>query len=151
MREKEAWHRLQTLLASEPLAVLGTSAQDEPYASLVAFAATEDSRHILFATTRATHKYRNLESNPRVALLVDNRSKEESDFHEAMAATILGRTVERDIRDPENRQKLETFLAKHPYLSDFVHAPTCAFIDVVVDRCYLVTRFQQVIDLRVSR
>jgi hypothetical protein len=48
----------------------------QPYASLMAFAATDDLKRLLFATERNTRKYANLVSNPRAALLVDNRSNQ---------------------------------------------------------------------------
>ena len=81
---------LKTLFRTHPLAVLATQNELQPYTSLVAFAASDDLKELLFATTRATRKYANFSSNPRVAMLVDNRSNRLSDFSEAMAVTALG-------------------------------------------------------------
>ena len=58
------------------LAVLATQHEGKPYASLVAFAATDDLKTIIFATTRSTRKFVYLSSNPAVALLIDNRTNE---------------------------------------------------------------------------
>ena len=76
---------LLSLLNSQPLALLATQNQGQPYASLVAFAASDDLKALFFATTRSTRKYANLSSDSRVAMLVDNRSNQASDFRWAMA------------------------------------------------------------------
>ncbi|HSB07022.1 MAG TPA: pyridoxamine 5'-phosphate oxidase family protein, partial [Thermodesulfobacteriota bacterium] len=74
---------LKDLFFSQRLAVLATQSQGEPYGNLVAFVATNDLKHLLFATTRATRKYANMSENPRVAMVMDNRSNQEADFHQA--------------------------------------------------------------------
>ena len=89
---------LRKLLRSQPLAVLATQNQGQPYASLVAFASSDDLKSLYFATTRATRKYANLSGDSRVAMLVDNRSNNASDFSLAMAATATGTAVEVDPR-----------------------------------------------------
>jgi len=83
----ELINHLRELFSSQSLAVLATQDRGEPYGNLVAFAATEDLKHLLFATTRATRKYNNLTKNPRIAMVIDNRSNREEDFQRAMAAT----------------------------------------------------------------
>ena len=47
---------LKALFASQGLAVLSTHDHGQPYCNLVAFASSEDIRHLVFATTRATRK-----------------------------------------------------------------------------------------------
>lgn len=144
-KDNTAWQDLRTLLTSQPLAVLSTEGEGQPYASLVAYAVTEDLKAILFATTRATRKYRNLAGNPRVSLLIDNRSNTEEDFHGAMAATVLGAARE----DPEGGASglCSMFLARHPHLQEFLASPTCAFLRVDVGSYYLVRRFQEVLEI----
>jgi nitroimidazol reductase NimA-like FMN-containing flavoprotein (pyridoxamine 5'-phosphate oxidase superfamily) len=142
--ESEFRKELTRLFASQSLAVLSTQGGGQPYGSLVAFAATEDLRSLLFATTRATRKYANLSSESRVAVVVDNRSNRDSDFHNAAAVTVLG-TVE-ELEGRERESLLQLYLAKHPYLREFVMSPTCALFRVTVDRYYMVTRFQKVME-----
>ena len=135
------------LLTSQPLAVLATHGDTGPYASLVAIAATDDLRHLLFATTRATRKFANLQADARVAFLVDNRSNEAADFRDAVAATIRGRAAE--VADTEREALLALYLGRHPHLSDFVASPTCAFLRVQVESYFVVTRFQEVMELHI--
>jgi nitroimidazol reductase NimA-like FMN-containing flavoprotein (pyridoxamine 5'-phosphate oxidase superfamily) len=136
---------VQELLQSQRLGVLATLMSDQPgqpYSNLIAFAATDDLKEIIFATTRATRKYANLMAHPRVSLLMDNRSNQETDFGEASAVTVLGTAGE--VWGAEREGCLQLFLKKHPYLTEFVSAPTCALIRVKVEKYLLVTRFQEV-------
>jgi hypothetical protein len=50
--------------------------------------------------------------------------------------------------DREAGQKL--YLAKHPHLTDFLTAPDCALFQVTIERMYLVTNFQQVLQFDFS-
>ena len=138
---------LKKLLQSQPLAVLATQNQGQPYASLIAFASSDDLKSLYFATTRSTRKYANLSSDSRVAVLVDNRSNKASDFRWAMAATATGKAKE--VNAHRRRKALELYLAKHPHLREFVHSPTCAFCEITVQTFFVVTRFQSVVEVHV--
>jgi nitroimidazol reductase NimA-like FMN-containing flavoprotein (pyridoxamine 5'-phosphate oxidase superfamily) len=133
---------VQNLLNTQRLAVLSTQMSGRPYSNLIAFAATEDMKDIVFATTRATRKYANLTAEARVSLLIDNRSNQESDFGEASAVTVLGTAEE--VLGPDRERYLQIYLKKHPYLEEFVTAPTCALIRVKVEKYIVVTQFQEV-------
>ncbi|MFH0996061.1 MAG: pyridoxamine 5'-phosphate oxidase family protein [Pseudomonadota bacterium] len=138
---------LRKLLRSQLLAILATQNQGQPYASLVAFASSNDLKSLYFATTRSTRKYANLSGDSRVAMLVDNRSNKTSDFRWAMAATATGTTAE--VAPRERLRALDRYLEKHPHLSDFVHSPTCAFCKIRVQTFFVVTRFQSVVEVHV--
>ena len=133
---------VQGLLNSQRLAVLSTLMSGRPYSNLIAFAVTDDLRDIFFATTKATRKFANLTSQPQVSLLVDNRRNLETDFGEASAVTVLGTAEE--VLGPERDKYLRLYLKKHPYLEDFITAPTCALIRVKVEKYIMVTQFQEV-------
>lgn len=139
---------LGVLFSSQKLAVLSSYGNEQPYASLVAFAATDDLKHIIFATTRSTRKYANLSGKLKVALLIDNRTNEEKDFSYAVAVTALGRAEE--VRNPQKKAFLEIYLRKHPYLKDFVSSPSCALLTVSIEKYYVVSRFQNVQELCMS-
>lgn len=140
---------LQDLFASQRLAVLATHDDDgQPYASLMAFVATDDLGQLLVATARSTRKYANLMADPRVALLVDSRSNRDSDIHRAVAVTVLGEAEE--VGDAERDSLVRGYLAKHPHLEEFVASPACALIRVKVVSYYLVSKFQEVVELHVG-
>jgi nitroimidazol reductase NimA-like FMN-containing flavoprotein (pyridoxamine 5'-phosphate oxidase superfamily) len=137
---------IRNLLQSQKLAVLSTQNHGQPYGNLIAIAASADLRHLLFATTRATRKYANLMADARVAVLVDNRKNEVSDFTEAAALTALGQAWE--LQGLERQQFLKVYLERHPYLEEFVTGPTCALLRVKVDKYVVVSRFQDVREIQ---
>ena len=139
---------LKDLFASQRLAVLATQSKRQPYGNLVAFMATEDLRHLLFATTRATRKYANISENPRVAMVIDNRSNREADFHQAAAVTATG--VVKEMVGPEKKRFQKLYLSKHPYLKDFVSSPTCALLRMQVVTYTVVRQFQNVMELHIK-
>lgn len=139
---------LKELCHSQLLAVLATVAGSAPYANLVAVAFALDLHHLFFATSRTTRKWQNLSSNPQVSLLIDNRSNQVADFSKAAAATILGTAKEMIGMDREEGEKL--YVVKHPHLTDFLAAPGCALFKVTIEQIYLVTHFQEVMQIDFS-
>ena len=133
---------LRGLFAAKRLAALATHHDGQPYQSLVAFAATDDLKHMVFATTRATRKFRNISADTRVALLVDSCTDQTSDFHDEVAVTATGRAVE--VAGAERDRLLALHLARHPYLKEFATSPTCAVLRVDVDTYYICERFEHV-------
>jgi hypothetical protein len=138
---------VRRLLDEQLLAALGTHHDGAPYTSLVAFAATEDLRHILFATSRATRKWANLADDARASMLIDSRTNRAEDFADAAAVTVLG--VVEEVTDNGRSAFLEVFLVKHPHLTDFTAAPSCALLRLNVETYILVNRFQHVVELHV--
>ena len=139
---------LKNLFSSQRLATLATQGKGQAYGSLVAFAATDDLKHLLFATTRATRKYANLIGEPRIAMVIDNRTNQESDFHKAIAATATG--IVKEVEERERESLLKLYLSKHPYLKEFVTSPTCALLHLEVETYYVVSQFQNVMELHIK-
>jgi len=146
--QKQIRSEIKKLFNTQRLGVLSTYGSNQPYSSLVAFAAPEDLKKLIFATARSTRKYDNLTRNALVSLLVDNRSNQDSDFSDAIAVTVTGEA--REVEKHERETLLKIYLDKHPYLRDFVMSPTCALVQITVQRFYLVHSFQQVLELPVT-
>lgn len=147
-REKQAFDQVKTLFKIQTFAVLSTQTNDQPYASLVAFAATPDLEQIIFLTPATTRKYENLKHNPKVAILVNNSMNQPADIYEAVSVTATGiaATVEGHKKEP----LLELYLEKHPHLKVFSSAPTTSLVCVTVDRYFMVNQFQNVIEIQVA-
>ncbi|OGP64251.1 MAG: hypothetical protein A2170_11075, partial [Deltaproteobacteria bacterium RBG_13_53_10] len=111
----------------------------------VAFAATEDLKYILFATIRSTRKYSNLSKNPRVAMVIDNRTNKEIDFETAVAVTAVG-----TVRELEKDRFVDLYLSRHPHLRHFVTSPGCALLGMEVESYYIVRQFQNVTQFRME-
>ena len=140
---------VKELFASQRLGVLATQGREQPYGSLVAFMGTADLKHLVFATPRATRKYVNISKNPRAAMVIDNRSNRETDFHQAAAVTATG--IVKEVERSEKRSLLKLYLSGHPYLKDFVSSPTCALLRMDVETYYVVRQFQNVVELHMRK
>jgi len=141
--------RLTALFDKQRIGVLSTQKNNRPYASLVAFAATEDLKSFIFATPRTTRKYSNIMASSRAALLVDNRSNRMSDFRRAMGVTIVG-TV-RELRKSRKSRLIQLYADKHSHLADFIKSPTCAVLCLEAETLHIVDRFQHVVELHLSK
>ena len=136
------------ILSSQLLAVLATERHGQPYSSLMAFANTADLKTIVVATGSATRKHMNLLEEARVSLLVDNRSNSSSDFHAAAAITIIGRAEK--VGQDERSQYAKLYLEKHPYLENFLKAPTTSLFKISARHYLIVNRFQNVMEYHLS-
>jgi nitroimidazol reductase NimA-like FMN-containing flavoprotein (pyridoxamine 5'-phosphate oxidase superfamily) len=140
--------RLGKLFRSQNLAALSTHHAGQPYASLVAFYASDDLKHIYFVTAKTTRKFANLSANNRVAVMVNSSTNQISDFHQAISVTAVGQAKE--VAGADKEPILSQYLAKHPHLEDFVGSPTCALVRVVVASYYMVRNFQNVMELHLK-
>jgi nitroimidazol reductase NimA-like FMN-containing flavoprotein (pyridoxamine 5'-phosphate oxidase superfamily) len=139
--------RIRRLVDGEPYAVLSTQGDGQPYASVVAFAMTADFRTAVFATPKATRKYRLLTECERVALLIDNRCRHLGRMMEIEAVTATGRAVQ--VSPGEAFLHWSTLLlSKHPHLRGFVTSPSVALFRIEIVRFFHVERFQEVREWR---
>ena len=138
---------LRELFEAQKLAVLSTQGNGQPYASLVAFWASSDLKFICFGTPKTTRKFANLAADPRVAVLVNSSTNRIADFHKAISVTAVGEAAE--AVGSEGEWILTQYLAKHPYLEDFINAPTCALVKVSVKSYYMVKNFQYVMEMHI--
>lgn len=145
---KDVKNVLKDLFDSQPLAVLATQSDGQPYTNLVAYAFSQDLRSLFFATSQSTRKFANLSAEPMVSILVDNRTNNPSDFRWAKAVTVTGKAEKID--KEKEVEITEVYINKHPHLKDFLDSPSCALIRISVETYYLVTRFQEVMEIHVT-
>ena len=145
---KQIRRRLIELFDSQNLAVLSTQQNGQPYASLVAFYADDDLKHIQFVTPKTTRKYANLTADSRVAIMVNNATNQITDFHRAISVTAVGKA--KDVAGADKERILNQYLTKHPHLEDFVRSPTCALVGVAVESYFMVKNFQNVMELHLE-
>jgi nitroimidazol reductase NimA-like FMN-containing flavoprotein (pyridoxamine 5'-phosphate oxidase superfamily) len=140
---RQALKDIQAIFKSQRFGVLSTHSDGQPYASLVAFSATDDLQRILFCTPRATRKYTNLCCDGRVAMLVHNSQNAAIDCDQASAVTATGTAVE--VTGDQRSKEAVAFLSKHPELTDFVNDTNTAILSMIVSDYHLVQRFQEVV------
>jgi nitroimidazol reductase NimA-like FMN-containing flavoprotein (pyridoxamine 5'-phosphate oxidase superfamily) len=142
--ENELKEKIRFLLSSQSLGVLATSQEGHPYTSLVGFAFSEDLRQLFFATKKASRKFANLQTDPRVCLLVDSRDGN-ADFGGIMAASAFGNA--REVTGLERQKLVAAYLDRHPGLAEFVQSPNCVLIRIKVRRYALVRHLADVGEL----
>ena len=134
---------VRSLVTTQDYAVLCVQGGGQPYGALVAFAFSQDLRHAVFATPVTTRKYRLLSESDHVALVIDDRPDKAGRLMEVRAVTATGRSRE-IARGREFDRLAGLLIARHPYLSSFVRAETCALFRVDIVRFLHVERFQEV-------
>ena len=133
---------IRELLSGQKLGVLATNGEDYPYTSLVGFAVTDDLKSLVFATMKRTRKYSNLRKRPNVTILVNSSRNSSDDFKDAASVTVLG--LAHDVAGEELSKLRALYLAKFPFLEDFITDPECMLVKVEAKKFIVVTRFQEV-------
>ena len=134
---------IRRLVDSQPYGVLCTQGQGQPYGSLVAYALTPELDSAVFATQKATRKYRLLSECARVALVVDNRSALPGQLMDVEAVTATGHAREVPTGSEFDRWS-SLLIHRHPYLNTFVRSASCGLFHIDIVRYFYVTRFQEV-------
>ncbi len=149
MKKNDVIKKIKKLLNEQKLGILSTLGNRYPYQSLVAFAGSKDIKYILFATKRATTKYKNLKNKTRVSIFIDNCSNQERDFLDATGMTVLGDAHE--VKGLLKKKLVKPYLRKHPSLENFVLSPDCVLFMIKVKTYYVVWRFQEVRELIITQ
>ena len=143
---EQARTKLRRLFRTQKLGVLATRGSRGPYQNLVAFAVSDDFKHIYFATAAETRKYANLTRHGEVSMLFDDRSNSPADFHQGTAVTALGRAKE---VSPRSKAKiLDLYIKRHPGLEGFAKSPSCRLFQIKVRTFIVVTEFQRTTEVR---
>ncbi|HRS82804.1 MAG TPA: pyridoxamine 5'-phosphate oxidase family protein [Smithellaceae bacterium] len=129
---------IREMMETNRICALATAAQSGPHCSLMSYAVSEDGTELYMATDKNTKKYRNLEANPSVSLLIDSR--EERARHRGAptrALTVTG-TIRRDLDEPGKKEIREALCRRHPDLKDFLADPSVEVIVVKIKSLQLL-------------
>ena len=139
--------QIKELLDSQFEGVLATVQGQQPHTNMMAYAHTPDLRRILIATKRDSQKYENLQANPQVSFMVDNRGNSPSDYQHALALSANGRVVE--LKGLHYSIAKDMFLERLPQLSAFMNEENWTMVAIRVENYYLVSHFNEVQKLEV--
>jgi nitroimidazol reductase NimA-like FMN-containing flavoprotein (pyridoxamine 5'-phosphate oxidase superfamily) len=130
---------MKALAKEENICVLATVNRQKPYCSLMAYVTDENCEEIYMVTLRNTQKYKNLNENPTVSLLIDTREK--SSLSEAKALTVEG--VCTKIESEEKQKKIKAkLLATHAHLDGFIHHPEAEILCIKISSFLLLKGLQ---------
>lgn len=148
MKKFQFKNELRKIFNFQHLAALATLGDDGPYINLVAFAATDDLKYLLFSTSKSTKKYANILKNPDVTMLIDNRKNDESDFYDTIAVTVMGQVNQ--VNESERYKLTNIFILKNPILSDFLNSQNNVFLKIEVKKYIFVSNFGQIDELNMK-
>jgi len=129
--------RMKTLVREKDSCVLATVSSGKPHCSLMSYIADPECREIFMVTHPQTRKYKNLQENPCVSLLIDTREEDRKmAVGQKKALTITG-TFQKV--DPARKKGIRAqFLARHPQLKDLVDDPETVIISIRVQSFQLL-------------
>ena len=132
---------IERVIQQKDICVLATVSENEPYCSLMNYVASDDCREIYMVTQKSTQKYRNLNANHSVSLLVDTREEYPGPRRsEGQAITISG--VFQKMEDENKKERVKSrFLEKHPYLNAFMEDEDSEIICIKVSSFLLLDGF----------
>jgi len=133
---KDTLKYVEEALHSDRLAVLATTCEGQPHASLIAIAPFESIGQLVFATYRNTRKFRNITLNSKVAVLMERGNDDNTNQENSFAITVYGHAQEISIKTKD--AALQTLSNKHPNLKSFTDSFDCALMLITVDEYQLV-------------
>ena len=127
---------IEGILKTSGFAVLATEGNGQPHASLIAITTLGNCKQLVFVTYRNTLKYRNIENNSKVALLIESERVNKESLRERIVLTIIGYIEEISIA--ENEAAYQAHLKRHPEMESFMLSSDCALIMVIAQSYQIV-------------
>ncbi len=129
--------KMRALVRQKDTCVLATASSGKPHCSLMSYIADADCREIYLVTHTQTKKFKNLQENPWVSLLIDTREEDSrAEIGQKKALTISG--VFHRI-DPGKKESIRAqFLKKHSQLKELIDDPDAEIISVRVQSFQLL-------------
>ena len=117
---------MKAIAKENSMCVLATVSADAiPHCSLMAYTTDEACREIYMATQKSTQKYKNLQQNPAVSLLIDTR---ETQFHQQIRAMTVDGVYQSTDNEKSKIHILKKLLERHPHLKDFFSHADIVFL-----------------------
>ncbi|BBD09556.1 pyridoxamine 5'-phosphate oxidase family protein [Desulfovibrio ferrophilus] len=115
--------RCVQLLADNDLLVLATTGPQGPHTSLMAYAASQDGREVYLVTAEDSRKWTNIQSDPRVSLMIDDRVQKLPNDRESIHALTISGEHDPLSDGPEAERVRALLLGRHPQLELFLSRP----------------------------
>jgi nitroimidazol reductase NimA-like FMN-containing flavoprotein (pyridoxamine 5'-phosphate oxidase superfamily) len=124
--------KIKELVKKKDSCVMATVSGTDPYCSLMAYVTDDACREFYMVTQKSTNKYRNLEENPSVSLLIDTRDEHAGALRpEAKAVTAAG--VFQRVADEGKKGLIRArLLERHPHLGVFFEDPDAEILCIKV-------------------
>ena len=132
--------KMKNFVRKKNICVLSTASGNKPYCSLMAYITDTTCEEVYMVTHKNTTKFKNLQKNPWVSLLIDSR--ETQPRSNAQALTVTGVFV--PLLDENKKQEvLENMLKSFPHMEDFIHHPESELISIKIKSMLLLEGLTQ--------
>jgi nitroimidazol reductase NimA-like FMN-containing flavoprotein (pyridoxamine 5'-phosphate oxidase superfamily) len=122
--------KMKNFIRKKNICVLSTASDNKPYCSLMAYVTDATCKEVYMVTHKNTTKFKNLQKNPWVSLLIDSR--EIQPRSNAQALTITGVFV--PLVDENQKQEIrDNMLKSFPHMKDFIHHPESELIRIKIN------------------
>lgn len=127
--------KMKSLILNNQICVLATAGPQGPHTSLMGYLAAPDASEIYVVTKTETLKYQNIQHDPRVSVLIDDRRL--GDPGELCALTLSGRAdAVRDTRT--EAELLARFAVERPHLCRISSDPGSQVMRVKIHKLQLL-------------
>jgi nitroimidazol reductase NimA-like FMN-containing flavoprotein (pyridoxamine 5'-phosphate oxidase superfamily) len=130
--------KMKQLVMNEKYCVLATAMNNKPHCSLMAYTVGEDCKRLYMVTYKDSDKYRNLQTNESVSLLIDTRGNKRE--KSARALTITGRFSQIDDKEILSRVKVD-LKNRHPELVVILNDEASCVFSVEIEAFLLLDGF----------
>lgn len=128
---------MKKLLRDNSMCVLATCSDNRPHCSLMAYVTDDRAENIHMVTLSASRKFKNIQQNPRVSLLVDSRVSDINDLRATRALTVNGTcTVVR--KNPERESILALMKSRVPRVMEIAVHPDVEVIGIRIESLLLL-------------
>jgi nitroimidazol reductase NimA-like FMN-containing flavoprotein (pyridoxamine 5'-phosphate oxidase superfamily) len=132
--------KMKNFVRKKNICVLSTASDNKPYCSLMAYVTDSTCKEVYMVTHKNTTKFKNLQKNPWVSLLIDSR--EIQPRSNAQALTITGVFV--PLLDENKKQEIrENMLKSFPHMENFIHHPESELIRIKINSLLLLDGLTQ--------
>jgi nitroimidazol reductase NimA-like FMN-containing flavoprotein (pyridoxamine 5'-phosphate oxidase superfamily) len=129
--------KMKALVREKDTCVLATVSSGKPHCSLMSYIADPECREIFMVTHPLTRKFKNLQENPCVSLLIDTREEDRNRAVGQKKALTISGTFQKV--DPSRKKALrDQFLARHPQLKELVDDPEAILFAIRVQSFQLL-------------
>lgn len=107
---------IKALINSRDVCVLSTVSGGKPHCSLMSYVTDEACKEFYMITLTGTKKYRNLEGNRAVSLLIDTREEDIDHRRKDIRALTVSGLFQKLKEPSEEARVLRQLLERHPHL-----------------------------------
>ena len=125
------------ILAKENMCVLATNDRGTPHCSLMAYMFDRQGKALILVSGKNSRKYRSMQANPNVSVMVDTRTSFRPDRQANIQALTITGTFEP--QDPRDLLELtRAFLVLHPHLKPLMDQEDTEFFRVHISSIQLL-------------